>query len=155
MITPAIVREWAVAYLARREHSAVELARKLLVKARRIIARLDDADAFDPACLPGMIEDIILDLQARGMLSNDRFAESFIRARAARGYGPSRIRAELAERGLDREAVSHAFQQSPIDWPDLKKQTLEKKFGEETSSSSLSDRAKQQAWLYRKGWSGV
>lgn len=68
----------ALKYLAQREHSRVELARKLAPHA-------DDADDIDT----------VLDaLQAAGWLSEERFVESVLHRKAAR-LGTARIRQEL------------------------------------------------------------
>jgi regulatory protein len=76
----------AVALLARREHSRVELTRKLAAKGF-------------PEDLIGATLD---DLECSGTLAAARFAESFIRTRVAKGQGPTRIRAEFAESAARR-----------------------------------------------------
>ncbi|HET8699341.1 MAG TPA: regulatory protein RecX, partial [Gammaproteobacteria bacterium] len=75
----------ALDLLARREHSRLELERKL------------GARGF----VPEVIATALNHLEQSGALAGDRFTESFIRSRAARGQGPVRIRAELAARGVD------------------------------------------------------
>ena len=81
--TPA---QRAVALLVRREHSRKELALKL--RARGI----------DPAEADAAVEKVA---QA-GWQDDTRFACSIARTRAAAGYGPLYIRAELAPIGLAR-----------------------------------------------------
>ncbi|NJD07833.1 MAG: regulatory protein RecX, partial [Methylococcaceae bacterium] len=72
-----------VALLARREHSREELLRKLAAAgvARELALRAVD------------------ELAGNGAQSNGRYAESLVRSRYGRGYGPHWIRRELAAKG--------------------------------------------------------
>jgi regulatory protein len=82
----------ALRCLAQREHSRVELARKL--------AEL------------GCVEDIDAELDrlvALGLLSDLRFADAYVRSRAAR-FGVVRLRGELARRGVAAELIGTALQ---------------------------------------------
>ena len=88
--TPA---QRALTLLVRREHSRQELTRKL--QARGI------ADAEAAAAVERMAQ--------AGWQDDSRFACSLARARSAAGYGPRRIRAELASHGLEAVAVEAAF----------------------------------------------
>ena len=88
--TPA---QRALTLLVRREHSRQELTRKL--QARGI------ADAEAAAAVERMAQ--------AGWQDDSRFACSLARARSAAGYGPLRIRAELASHGLEAVAVEAAF----------------------------------------------
>jgi regulatory protein len=83
----------ALQWLAQREHSRVELRRKLLRRARLDAAEGDDGD-------PAAEVDRLLDwLESERHLSAERFVESRVHVRAAR-YGNLRIRQELAQHGL-------------------------------------------------------
>src|SRR3546814_21124082 len=75
--------------LARREHGRVELARKLRQRGAP----------------PELIEQALDRLCEQGLLSESRYLESFVRSRANAGYGPLRIREELAQRGLARADI--------------------------------------------------
>ena len=77
---PALLQR-AVALLARREHSRVELARKLM---RRLDEGQDRAD----------VDAVLDELQRRDLLSEERFAAAVVRARASR-YGDARLRQDL------------------------------------------------------------
>jgi len=85
------LRERAIRHLARRDHSRAELARKLAAHA--------PAEEVD-AVLDRMIE--------LGLLSDQRYAEAWVRAKATR-YGATRLRSELARRGLDRDTIDEAL----------------------------------------------
>ncbi|MCX9157390.1 recombination regulator RecX [Niveibacterium sp. 24ML] len=81
----------ALRSLAQRDHSRAELARKL--------AAHGEADAVEA----------VLDRMAElGLLSDTRFAESFVRSRAAR-LGERRLQHELAQRGVDPDTINEAL----------------------------------------------
>ncbi len=83
-------RDAASRMLAMREHSVSELERKLRQK--------------------GFTSDVVAPLMASlredGLVSDDRFAEMFVRSRCNKGYGPLRIANELREKGVRDEIVS-------------------------------------------------
>ncbi len=76
----------AIGLLSRREHSRVELARKL----RRSLRPDDD---------PAEIEPLLDRLQADNLLSDARFAASLVRQRSQR-YGDLRLVRDLRDRGV-------------------------------------------------------
>ena len=76
--------------LARREHSTRELRDKLLVRGF-------EEDEITPA---------LQLLSQEGLLSDERFTESFIHWRIGRGSGPLKIRAELRQRGVADEIIA-------------------------------------------------
>ena len=78
------LRERALRHLARRDHSRAELARKLA-----------------PHGEPAEIEAVIERMRELGLQSDERYAEAFVRGKAAR-FGAARLRSELARRGIDR-----------------------------------------------------
>ena len=82
----------AMRLLARREHSRVELRRKLAT----IAVEGEDVD--------GIIEQ----LAQRGWLSDARYAEQAVRAKARR-FGPLKVAHELRSKGIDDEAIAAAF----------------------------------------------
>jgi len=87
----------AIGFLSRREYSRQELRTKLLVALRH-----REAEGLSPDAQPEPEREIdtLLDwLQAHGYLSDQRFVESRVHARAAR-QGTARIRQELARHGL-------------------------------------------------------
>ena len=78
--------------LSRREHSVLELARKL-----------ENKDFPDE-----VIDRVINELINARLLSNERYAESYVRMRSGKGYGPARICLELKERGIDKLMVERS-----------------------------------------------
>ena len=85
------LRERALRHLARRDHSRAELTRKL--------AAHGDADEIDA---------VIERMGELGLQSDTRYAEAFVRGKAGR-FGASRLRSELARRGIDRDLIDEAI----------------------------------------------
>ncbi|MCO7225970.1 recombination regulator RecX [Pleionea sp. CnH1-48] len=132
---PDSARHRAIGLLTRREHSRRELHQKLLQKgyvAEEIQLALDD-------------------LEQRNWLSDERFAESWIRYRAGRLYGPARIRMELKEKGVDSAIIDAAFAESEVDWIENAVRVREKKY--RNAPSDWKEKAKQQRYLQYRGFS--
>ncbi len=125
----------ALNFLARREHSAVEMRRKLL---RRGHSRQ-------------VVDFVIEQLAARQLISDVRFAGSMLRSRSGRGQGPVRIRAELRQQGIDTELVQAEFDRAECDWTQLATQARIRKFGSRLPQGS-AERAKQARFLQYRGF---
>ncbi len=114
---PLSLKARAVALLAQREHSAMELRRKLqrIARDRRVAEAADAAaagdaqhadESSDEEGVGGFDEEVdaVLDwLKASGYLDESRFVESRIHARSQR-FGQRRIEQELAQHGLSMDA---------------------------------------------------
>lgn len=92
---PRTIMMRAVDYLSRREHSRLELRRKLL-------GGLSEGET------PDDVDAVLDDLQRRGYLDNARYAQSRVRSRAAR-YGNRRLAGELAMMGVERETIAESL----------------------------------------------
>ncbi len=126
----------AMNMLARREHSVFELTRKLQQKD-----------------FPSeLIQEVIERLVAENLLSDERYAEAYVRMRSARGYGLQRIRMEMQERGVASELISDAIEQCEVDWNALALEVRNKKFGEQPPEE-YKLRAKQMKFLQYRGFS--
>ena len=125
----------AIDLLARREHSARELERKLVQKGTR----------------KEIAGEVIAALSNKGLVSDDRFAESFVRQRAARGHGPAKIKAELVERGLDAQTIERQFAAADIDWEAMARTVRQRKYGS-SLPGTFSERAKQGRFLQYRGF---
>ena len=125
----------ALELLTRREHSQQELARKL---AQRGVA----AD---------VAQTVIGQLHDAGWQSNDRFAEVLLRSRAANGYGPAYIRAELASHGLSREAISSTMDGFDGDWVENARDLLRRRHPQ-ALTGDLAARRKAADALLRRGY---
>ena len=151
----------ALGWLAQREQSRSELRRKLLRVALPPKAGRDesaDADAYvdSDACAEADREqaavqvELLLDqLQAQGLLSDERFVESRVRVRAS-GLGARRIQAELARHGLKLSA--QPLQQLRDSELQRAAQLWQRKYG--TPAQDLRERARQMRFLAGRGFSG-
>lgn len=128
----------ALGLLVRREHSRRELIDKL---ATRGLER-DEAEAA------------VDRLAEQGWQDDGRFAEQLVRSRAGTGYGPIRIRAELAMHGLDGEAVEAAMATFDGDWCELARALVERRHGGGEALRDLATRRKAADMLARRGFAG-
>lgn len=118
------LRARALAALALREHSRVELCRKLMRAVKRAAERAQETPADDA----GPRVDRLLDaLQAQGLLSEQRYMESRLRTRAPR-LGARRLAAELAQQGL--APSGEAWEQVQATEAERAQALLTKRFGE-------------------------
>lgn len=81
----------AMRLLARREHTRAELARKLAAHGTE-----------------AQIESVLDRLCELGLLSDQRFAETWLRSKAAR-HGQARLRHDLAQRGVAADTIATAL----------------------------------------------
>jgi len=90
-------------------------------------------------------------LAAQGTLSDERFAESLVRTRRRRGYGPVRIGKELEAKGLSDEAIARWVDARSRDWFAELERVRRKKFGSR-APRSLEERARQARFLQYRGF---
>lgn len=156
---PLSLKARAIALLANREHSRSELGRKLLRSARTQALKersaqgdvaADEADAASVSAsqLLASVEALLDWLQAQGYLSEARFIESRVNARAPR-YGNLRIRQELAQHGVEPDPASQLL----LKQTELARGRLvwERKFGQ--LPQDAAERAKQMRFLAGRGFS--
>lgn len=122
----------ALRYLSAREHSRLELARKLARHANEN----DNIDA------------LLDQLEALKFLSNERFVENLVRRRSER-FGNSRILQELQQHGLPANASLKA--ELVQDEAQRARQVWEKKFAQ--LPRDLNERARQVRFLAQRGFS--
>ena len=127
-------RELAIRLLARREHSARELAHKLAARG----------------CAADTIEQVLAELRDEGLQSDARFAEAHVHARLQRGYGPLRIRAELAERGIDEHLAEQALSPWADEWAERARAEWRKRFGR--APRDRREWARQARFLQGRGY---
>lgn len=125
----------ALGLLTRREHSRKELTRKLTARG----VEPEDAHAA------------VARLGAAGWQDDARFAASLVRSRAAAGYGPVRIRAELAAHGLERAAVAAALASFEGDWIDNARELVRRRIGAALAGDRAA-RRKAAELLMRRGF---
>lgn len=175
---PLSLKARALQALALREHSRSELRQKLLrgvqararAESRAAVGHRADGlehgvthdmcsshrsgeDAGGPSTDPGAeIDTLLNELQARGLLSEERFIESRVHARSGR-FGNRRIQAELAQHGLALDPHTAAeLQRTELD---RARDVWNRRFarsGDEPPASA-ADVARQMRFLAARGFS--
>jgi len=125
----------AVKLLSRREHSAFEIRNKLTQRD------FDDNE----------IEQAIVELQQGGWLSDERFAEAYIRMRQSKGYGPVRIAMELNERGVREKIIDDYLQTDSEVWLQVLNQQYLKKY-KNKPIADYNDKARRIRFLQYRGF---
>jgi regulatory protein len=131
-LTP--IRDRALAYLARREHTRLELAQKL------------DRAGYSETD----IEPLLDDFSQRGWLSNQRFAESYVQQKQKR-FGTVKLAHELRSRGVDESTVQQALITAKDAELERAREVWEKKFG--ARPANALEKAKQMRFLQGRGFS--
>jgi len=125
----------AIKLLAAREHSVHELRKKLSSR-----------------CADGsLIERVLADLQRRNLLSDERFTEQYVAMRTRKGYGPLRIRAELAERGIDSALIEDWLDGNPREWVRQMREVARQRFGD-AGAEDRREQAKRARFLSYRGF---
>lgn len=124
----------ALRYLAAREHSRLELARKLARHAQEG----EDVDAVLDA------------LEAAKLLSQERFSESLVHRRAAR-FGNNRILSELQSHGIAADELGAIRAELAQDEAARARAVWQRKFPRPPADAA--ERAKQIRFLLQRGFS--
>lgn len=175
---PLSLKGQALALLARREHSRAELRSKLLAHARKraqsaakqaaTSAALGPRDpwdrpgpgdspppeepaseaVFDAEAAREEIERVLDELEAARHLSDERFAESRVHARAKR-QGTARIRQELARHGLELDPeTARQLRETELE---RARAVWQRKYGGEAPADP-AERARQMRFLAARGF---
>jgi len=104
----------AVRLLAMREHSVKEMTHKLL-------ARSQFAD---------IVYAVVDELLTNKYVSDERFAESYVRFRSSKGFGPVKIRAELKSKGISNPLIEEHLNMSSDVWFEHAQNQHQKKYGD-------------------------
>ena len=135
------VKGRALRHLAQREHSRVELERKL---ARAV----EDTPEASAAVL---IATALDDLAAKGLLSEERTAASVLSGQGQR-YGSRRLKQTLQAKGLAPELVSATLQQARSTELERAREVWRRRYGE--PATDAAGRAKQMRFLAGRGFEG-
>lgn len=133
--TPRDIRRAAMDLLARREHSRRELADKLY---RRYPSHDTIAEQLDR-------------LEQEGLLSDERFVESFVNYRSSSGKGPLRIAQELKQKGVSASLIEAYVDPADMHWREQAAAVLRKKFGEQRAVTP-AEKAKRARFLQYRGF---
>lgn len=125
----------ALHLLTRREHSCLELTTKLAKKG------------FSEES----IEAALALLQDRGLQSEQRFAEQFVRSRLLKGNGPMRIQQELHQRGIDKIMAVQSLDSEDVDWLEVANTLYLKKYGS-SAADDYQEKARRMRYMQSKGF---
>lgn len=125
----------ALKLLAQREHSRLELLRKLS-------PHVQDGDD-----LPAILDE----LEKRGFISVERVVESVIRSKAGR-FGTARVLHDLRSKGLDDETVRQASEQLRGNEHARAWAVWQQRFG--SPAQTPQERMKQMRFLASRGFGG-
>jgi len=126
--------EQAMRWLARREYSVYELEQRLLAKG------------YPRADVAGGREGI----KDEGLVSDRRFAESLVRSRVERGYGPLKIAHELRTKGVDEALIEATLEPDTEYWAARLLEVWEKRFG--AAPHDYREWARQARGLQSRGF---
>lgn len=137
------IKNKAVDYLSRRDHSEAELKAKLLKKG------------FDES----LVDQAIMAMLDANYLNEERYARMIIRAGFERGHGPQKIQFKMKQQGLSPELIHATFEEFEGDWFDKAQALKERKFGVLASVDSFKDksayfkeRSRQMRFLAGRGF---
>ncbi len=126
-----------------RSHAKRDLRRRLLQKQHR-------GEVVDQA---------IARLEWTGIIDDRRFAETFARAKVARGRGPIRVLRDLLTQGVDRrlaeQAVAAAVEQEGVDPAQAARAAAERRVKQLTDLPPATKRRRLMAYLARRGFGGA
>jgi len=120
-------------FLARREHTRVELRRKLVPRAQ-------EGEDID-----GLLDE----LAQKGWLSDARFAEQAARAKARR-FGPLKLAHYLRSRGVGDEAIAAGLQRAGADGRSSLEAVWRTRFG--APPADERERLRQVRFLQGRGF---
>lgn len=135
------VKGRALRYLGQRDHSRLELERKL---ARHVE---DKPDASAKSQIAAALDE----LSAHGLLSEARAAESVVRSQSPR-FGDRRLRQTLKAKGIDAELIASTMQAGHGAEIDRARALWQRRFG--APAADARERAKQARFLIGRGFGG-
>jgi regulatory protein len=141
--------------LARREHSRYELAEKL---RQRFSDRDDDGDEGDEGDerfhLESVLPRVLDQLEHDGLLSDERFVESYVRVRRNKGYGPLHIRQNLQQRRVASGLIEIWVDDQSSQWQQQLAMVLHKRCGATLPVIGSREYFKLQRFLQSRGFTG-
>lgn len=126
----------ALRYLARREHSRLELAQKLAT----------DTQSSASEALSSLLDK----LEQKGFLSEQRFVEQLVKTRRLK-FGYQRIIYELKQKGIDEQLIANVLPELKETEFDAAYAVWRKKFG--TLPINVKERGKQMRFMMSRGFS--
>ena len=127
------MRAFAYRLLGRREYSRQELSNRISRKWPQ---------ATD-------IQLLVDRLEEENLVSDERFAESFLRSRVQRHQGPMKIKAELRGKGVPDAIISGALESMSGGWKALAAEWLER---QHSGTIEFADKQKYYRRLVNRGF---
>lgn len=127
------LRERALGLLARREHSRVELTRKL------------EQAGFDAADIRTLLDGF----EAKKWLSDQRFAESYVADHRARA-GSIKLAYDLRQRGVSDAIISSVLSENRDSELDRAREVWQKKFG--SPAADAAEKARHIRFMLSRGF---
>jgi regulatory protein len=144
----------ALRLLSMREYSRKGLAAKLEESAARMLklkaAEENSEEIASTTPLTAQIEAVLDDFEARGWLSDERFAEALVRRRSER-FGTRKIQDELTQAGVDSSKTVELLKNLKETEYQRAHELWMRKFG--VLASEQKERARQYRFLASKGFS--
>ncbi len=131
----AAIKNAALLLLSRREHSKYELRSKLSLK-------FSDVE---------QVEKQLIALEESNLQSEERFIESFIRAKQSLGKGPKFIKQELRDKGISEYLIASYVYEEDEDWFELAAQVYNKKFSD-TPLEDTKEKARRIRFMVSRGF---
>lgn len=125
----------AMGLLVRREHSKRELKQKLRQRGK-------EDDEIDTA---------LESLSRQDFQNDERFAMALARSRQSAGYGPVRIRTEMAQHSLGAELITEAIAALPVDWLETAQSLVARRYLRKIQADPAQSR-KAVDFLLRRGF---
>lgn len=125
----------ALGLLVRREHSRRELKQKLRQRGKETEE----------------IESALETLSRQDFQNDERFAFALARSRQSAGYGPIRIRAEMAQHSLGSDVITQAIDVLECDWAAMADDLIQRRYAKKLQADPSQVR-KAVDFLLRRGF---
>ena len=142
----------ALRLLSMREYSRKGLSAKLEESAARALKLKPAEGDSEEVPLALQIEAVLDDFEARGWLSDQRFAEALVRRRSER-FGTRKIQDELAQAGVDSLKTAELLRNLKETEYQRAHELWLRKFG--VLATEQKERARQYRFLASKGFSSA
>lgn len=130
---PGSLRERALGYLARREHSRAELTRKL------------ELAGFPAAEIKPLLDEF----EEKNWLSDRRFAESWVADHRAKA-GSVKLAYELRQRGVEADIIEAVLSECRDDELERAREVWARKFG--SARADAAEKARQSRFMQSRGF---
>jgi regulatory protein len=100
---------------------------------------------------PEHVQSVIDYCYQHNWLDDVKFADRYISGRSHKGYGAQRIRSELQQKGVDKEIIATALENSDVDWCVIARELAVRKF-DEPLPTDWKEKSKVMRYLLYRGF---